>query len=453
MTPNSRAGRVSFAEILSSLSVALDMVEGQPEGHAVRTCFLAMRLADELGMSVEEKTQLYFAAIVKDAGCSSNSARIHAMFGGEEFPNKRDVKFIDWTSTAESLKFAFSHTEPQGTIAQKLRRMISNAGQPGKVMDLVTEARCTAGAEIALMLGFDHSVSRAVLALDEHWDGRGSPRHLQCEEIPLFARILCLCQTMEVFASAYGPTAAYLMMRERCGKWFDPELCRAMEGFENEVPFWARHQTMLESATCTLEMPEAASAASDADIDQVCQAFAQIIDAKSTFTGEHSTRVTRYAVDMGEAFGMDADRLSTLKRAALLHDIGKLGVSNSILDKPGKLSDDEFHSVRRHPALTWHILSRINGFDRITEIAAAHHEKLDGTGYHMGLSAEQIDLDMRILATADVFDALTARRPYRDAMPVHNALIIMDADAGWHLDPECVAMTRELYGSQELMAA
>lgn len=167
--------RLTKAELLSALSHALDMVEGQPPGHATRTALIAQRIARELGLDEEEQNSLFFASLLKDAGCSNNSARIHKMFGGDEFISKREVKLIDWSSPVESIKFALRHTERGGTVASKLRRMLSNVGSPQQVMDEVTQARCTRGAEIALMLGFDQATSDAIRDLDEHWDGRGSP--------------------------------------------------------------------------------------------------------------------------------------------------------------------------------------------------------------------------------------------------------------------------------------
>ena len=182
----------------------------------------------------------------------------------------------------------------------------------------------------------------------------------------------------------------------------------------------------------------------DTSLDKVCQCFAEIIDAKSTFTGEHSTRVTGYALELAQYFQFEKERLKTLEHAALLHDIGKLGVSNSILEKPGRLDAEEFNKVKEHPYLSTKILTPIRGFERVTEIASAHHERLDGKGYWQGLSGDQLDLDMRILTVSDVFDALTARRPYRDAMSADEALKIMRKDEGTAFDPSCLRALEDI---------
>ena len=181
----------SKASILGALSQALDLVEGQPEGHALRTAKLALKLADLMGLSDQAKEDLYFAAVLKDSGCSNNAVRIQKMFGGDEFLAKRKVKLVDWTSNLESVKFAIAQTEAGNSIGAKLRRLAQNLGHPTKVMDEVTEARCTRGAMIAKMLGLNASVADAIQSLDEHWDGQGSPYKLKGDEIPLLARILC----------------------------------------------------------------------------------------------------------------------------------------------------------------------------------------------------------------------------------------------------------------------
>ncbi len=446
-----------IGQVLEALSRALDITEGQLQGHSFRSMLISVRLGQEIGLEEQDLVRLYYAALLKDSGCSSNSARVHQVFGADEVVIKRNVKYTDWSRTLDSVRYALRSMAPDDTIAERIKRIIGMAGPPNKIMDEVTKARCTRGAEIAASLGFDREVSEAVRALDEHWDGKGSPSHLKGEQIPLLARILCLAQTFEVFASAYGLPAAYTMLSERKGRWFDPELVNATYGFAEDRIFWETWAKHLRGEEIASPLPADAVKWDTTGVDQICDSFAQIVDAKSNFTGEHSARVTTYAVQLGRYFGFEADRLQTLKRAALLHDVGKLGVPNSILDKPGKLTESEFARVREHPRYTFNILSAITGFERITAIADAHHEKLNGQGYWRGLNGDQLDLDMRILAVADIFDALSAKRPYRDAMPLEKVFSIMRSEAGELIDASCVEALAEIYGhgcgSDEVPAA
>lgn len=436
---------LSLAEILSSLSYALDLTGGHPAGHAQRTCLIGMRLAQAIGLEGDDLSSLYHALLMKDAGCSSNAARMFEIFGSDDIAAKRLSKLHDWSNLFDAARYAAAVTLPQGALLTRARRLLHISTHQSETSGMMMQARCDRGAQIALSLGLGETAATCVRHLDEHWDGRGAPGKLAGEHISLLGRIACLAQTMDVFTQTFDVPTAYEIARKRAGKWFDPALVDAARSFENDAAFW---QSVAEDPRATLlqlDVHAAIERASEARIDAVCDAFAQIVDAKSHFTAEHSSRVTHYAVEIAQGLGIGGRRLTILRRAALLHDIGKLAVSNAILDKPGQLTDDEFAQIKTHPFQTQRILSGIRGFANLTEIACAHHERLDGHGYWRGLTAEQLTLDMRILAVADVFDALSADRPYRSAMPVAQVFGILDKDAGVALDRDCIGILRDIY--------
>ena len=174
-------------------------------------------------------------------------------------------------------------------------------------------------------------------------------------------------------------------------------------------------------------------------LDDIAEAFGQVVDAKSPFTAGHSARVALYTALLSESLGVPEARRRWLKRGALLHDVGKLGVSNRILDKPGKLDAAEWHAVQRHASYTEAILGRVRIFDELARVSAAHHERLDGKGYPRGLLAKDICLETRIITTADIFDAITAERPYCGAVPVDQTLAIMQDSVGTAIDATCLA--------------
>lgn len=440
-------------EILSALSHALDITEGQPRGHAVRTAMIALRVADELHLSEVERHDLYFASLLKDAGCSSNAVRVYKVFAADDLITKRKVKLVDWSNPIEAVRFALENMMPGSSMVQKIVHALKETRGSPRVMDEVTLARCTRGAQIARYIGFSEATARAIEYLDEHWDGCGSPYKLRGEQIPLLARIVSMAQTMEVFAASFGVPATYEMLQKRKGRWFDPELVRVALHFQSDTRFWALHAELLRNPEWRLPSPEFTRFASPADIDRISEAFAMIVDAKSSFTAEHSRRVAQYTVEIGAAFGWSKDRLNFLYRAGLLHDIGKLGVSNTILEKPGRLTEEEFAQVRNHPRYTYEILRQIRSFEYLAEVAGAHHERLDGRGYWRGLTAEQLNTDMRILAVADVFDALSAERPYRPALPLSEVFAIMERESGTALDAACVSALKACYGDCELAPA
>jgi len=169
-------------------------------------------------------------------------------------------------------------------------------------------------------------------------------------------------------------------------------------------------------------------------------ALARTVEAKDRYTSGHSQRVARYCVEMGEWLGLSAERIETLRLGALLHDIGKVAVPDAVLLKPGPLDDEEFEEMRRHPAAGDRILAALPGLRDIADIARSHHEKWDGTGYPLGVSGEAIPLEGRICAIADAYDALVTKRSYKEAMPLEQALDILEKDAGTHFDPELVQL-------------
>lgn len=169
--------------------------------------------------------------------------------------------------------------------------------------------------------------------------------------------------------------------------------------------------------------------------------LATSIDARDKITAGHSTRVKLYSILLADALGMNAKDKSLLEKAAILHDIGKIGIRDSVLQKDGKLTDEEYKHIQEHVRITHNILNKIYmspDFRIITEMACSHHEKWDGTGYYRHLKGEEITLGGRILAVADVFDAITSKRHYRDKMPIANVLDILMKGAGSHFDKNLV---------------
>jgi len=441
---------LSLSEILSSLSYALDLTSGQPMGHAQRSCLIAMRIGVELGLSDDSLSSLYHAMLVKDSGCSSNAARMYEIFGGDEIATKRASKIVDWSNLIEAAQYAAAYSLPGSSVLKRAGHFLKMAPKLTDLSNGLMESRCNRGAQIALYLGLGDEAADCIRALDEHWDGRGAPLHLKGEEIPILGRIACLAQTLEVFVATFERRSAYETLRSRSGKWFDPELVRIACSFESDDKFWADLRDDPAASLLQIDVQAAIQIATEQRIDSICNAFASIVDAKSPFTGEHSSRVRDYTVQIAGAFGIRGRRLTSLRRAALLHDIGKLAVPNTILDKPAKPTEEEWVVIRKHPMYSHKILSGIRGFERMAELAAAHHERLDGSGYYQGLSADQLDLDMRIIAVADVFDALSAERPYRPAMPREEVFKILDKEAGTSLDRRCIAMLKERYDGKTL---
>jgi putative nucleotidyltransferase with HDIG domain len=440
LTEQSHDSTVSLSSVLSALSYALDLTEGQPMGHSVRTCMIGMRIAEQLGLSVAERGDLYYALLLKDAGCSSNASRLFHILNADEIRAKGDVKTTDWTRVGwESLNYAIGHVATGMPFLQRMQRLFQVAATQQQDSCSLVKIRCERGSHIAKQLGFSESVAASIYNLDEHWNGNGYPEGLRKNEIPLFSRIANLSQTLDVFYTERGSKAALEAVRKRSGRWFDPELVKAAVSLGQSGVLWQglQDQEIIQNVA-SLEPENRRMTATEESIDRICSAFAEVIDAKSPFTYRHSHGVADTAVEIGLWFGMNVKTLKQLRRAALLHDIGKLSVPNSILEKPAKLSGEEWTVVKSHPYFTFEILRKIPGFERLSHDAAAHHEKLDGTGYWRGLGSEQLSRFARILAVADIFDALHAKRPYRDGMPLEKVFELLRKDAPHALDLPCV---------------
>ena len=435
---------IALSELIGALSGALDVGEGEPPGHARRTCLIGMRLADELALDADARSDLFYALLLKDAGCSANAAHMSALFGADDQVAKRTSKLVDWSQPWHAFVWSVRTVAPEGSLRDRADRLraIRNEGQ---VTRSLMRARCHRGAEIARMVGFPEATAEAIRALDEHWDGHGQPLGLRGEDIPLAARILCLAQTVEVFHSTRGLRAAYRVAVRRSGEWFDPDVVAALRSFHSDRRFWG---SLAAGDVSTVEPPDRILTADEGRLDRIAEGFAAVIDAKSPWTREHCDRVSAIALGVGELVGLDEATLRELRRAALLHDLGKLSISNRILDKPGPLSEAELARFQQHPLLTEQILRPVSGFAPLAAVASAHHERLDGSGYPHGLAGEELTPPMRVLAIADVYEALVSDRPYRPAYPPQAALELMLADVPHRLDPEAFAALETLVNRQ-----
>jgi HD-GYP domain-containing protein (c-di-GMP phosphodiesterase class II) len=441
--PNLRPGSaasIRVSELLSALSYALDLTEGREMGHSVRSCVIGMRIAKEIGLPEADQADLYYTLLLKDAGCSSNSSRLHHILNADDLKAKGDLKTVDWTRVGwESLHYAVTHVATSTPYPQRIWKMLQVAASQQTDSCELVKIRCERGSQIARRLGFSENVATGIHSLDEHWNGGGYPNGLLRGEIPIFSNIANLAQTLEVFLRAQGKKEALDAARRRSGRWFSPGLVKAVISLSRSGRLWeGLEKEDLAEEVMELEPADKRLTADDQTVDNICLAFAEIIDAKTPFTYQHSNGVADAAVDIGRHFGFSEKETRRLRRAALLHDIGKLGVSNAILEKPGKLTSEEFESVRKHPFFSFEILRRIPAFADFSFDAAAHHERLDGKGYWRGLNAEQLTLPARVLAVADVFDALRAKRPYRDALPLEKVFSIMREDAPHALDRSCL---------------
>jgi HD-GYP domain-containing protein (c-di-GMP phosphodiesterase class II) len=435
----------SLAEILGAFSYALDLTEGQPAGHSLRACWIASRMAVALRLSAADRRTVYYATLLKDLGCSSNAARIAELYLADDRKVKQEHKLLA-VGLGPTLRYVFTRTGQGERLGARAKAILAILRDGNAIVTDLIQTRCTRGADIAHQLRFPESVAHAIAALDEHWDGSGKPLGLRGDTIPLPAQLALLAQIADVFHAAAGPQAAIEEVAARSGSWFDPALARCFAVLVTREPgFWADlAHPALEARVRAFEPKEQRVAVDEDYLDDIAAAFGAVIDAKSPYTGGHSGRVGAYTEALGQALGVEGARLRTLKRGAMLHDVGKLAVSSRVLEKPGKLDDIEWEEMRSHAAHTTAILSRIAPLRDMAAVAGAHHERLDGRGYPLGLDAMLIAREARIITVCDFYDALTADRPYRAALPVEQALGIMAGEISKAIDGEVFAALRDI---------
>ena len=425
--------QVTFASLVAALSFALDLTEGACAGHAVRTCILGMKIAFELDLPSDLLSDLYYALLLKDVGCSDNAN----LFAGIVHAGVRKRIAREPHDVSVSIAPPMNVSNNQLYTLDEPRRLLTLVGM--RDAEDLNRTRCERGASVVRDLGLGPLSAGAIYCLDERWDGSGSPDHLAGSEIPLLARIVSVAQTLEVFHRLHGPLAALDVVQRRSSHWFDPEIVRAAVSISRRGLLWEGTEDHLMHGYVLALEPNPRGLLSDAFvIDRICVAFAATVDAKSPYTYTHSTGVARAAVRMGKVLGLNPRELTALRRASLLHDIGKLSVPNYVLNKTGPLTDEEWRIVKKHPFYTYEILTRIPGFEEIARVAATHHEKLDGSGYHRGLPGVDLCLMSRILTVADMFDALTGKRPYREQMSTKEVIDTLRRDTPHALDASCV---------------
>jgi HD-GYP domain-containing protein (c-di-GMP phosphodiesterase class II) len=406
-----------------------------------------MRLGKEIGLGDQDLSALYYALLLKDAGCSGNASRMAALFGSDDNETKARMKLVDWHKRVRLALYTAANVARGQGLFKRVKQFLTIARTENMTKELIT-LRCERGAKIAGRLGFPADTARAIRSLDEHWSGLGYAEGLSGEDIPLLARIANLAQTVEAFHAAGGVKRALEVAQERRASWFDPQLVNIVLSWRRDLAFWNRLSGEDVTALVLAEEPaDRVRYVDEEGLNEVARAFADIIDAKSPFTFEHSRRVADYAVAMGRVLDFDEDELRRLYRAGLLHDIGKLGVSNRILDKEGPLDEAERIAMERHPANSYSILERVTAFRDFAHTAALHHEKLDGSGYPYGLTGDKLDQSARCLVVADIYDALTTDRPYRAGMKRERAMAIIGADSGTKLCETAIGALRQVVAS------
>jgi HD-GYP domain-containing protein (c-di-GMP phosphodiesterase class II) len=398
---------------------------GQPMEHALRQCLIASRLAERIGLDLDDREAVYCAALMAWVG-GHVDAYEQAKWFGDEMALKADVRRVDFTSTTTDVTFMLRHIGAGQSLVHRARTGIGFLGGGMKYVDAMLETHWRAADGLAASLGLNQKVRKSIEQTFERWDGRGAPFGAERDEIIVTSRLINLADVVEVFHRSGGVDAAVAVARERSGTQFDPALVDVFCGVAPEL-FDDLDASVSWDAVLAAE-PAIGAPLSEGEFDAALEAIADFTDVKSPYTLGHSRGVADLAGDAAREIGLPRADATAVRRAGLVHDLGRLGVSNAIWDKKGDLTLDEAERVRTHPNLTERLLAPSPALAPLGVLAIQHHERLDGSGYPRGLKAEALSAAGRVLAAADTYRAKIEPRPHRPAVSSAEAAAILRSE-------------------------
>jgi HD-GYP domain-containing protein (c-di-GMP phosphodiesterase class II)/DNA-binding CsgD family transcriptional regulator len=428
MSPGSDVESLRLVELLGAISLATDLGTGQPLGHGLRTSVLATALAQELGLNRAAVAGVQRVALLRFLGCTADSAETARMTGGDDLAFLSGMAPVAMGSRPEGGRRLIQLVGADRPAPQRAALMARALGDPGAARRSLS-AHCEVAAMLARRLGVGPEVTEALAHAYERWDGRGFPEGLRGDAIPLAVRVSTVARDADLFWRAGSAEMAELL-RARRGRAYDPAVVDACLAIGPEV---LPRLDGMDPWEPMLAADEGSDVIPVPRLDETLTALADFADLKSPWTRGHSRRVATLAAAAASEVGMAGEEATRLRRAALVHDLGRVGVPNGIWDRPGALGVVDRERVRMHPYLTEVTVSCCPALSGLGRLAGAHHERLDGSGYHRG--ARELGTAERLLAVADLVAAMGEPRPYRPpATPSTVADAVREEVAGGRLD-------------------
>jgi HD-GYP domain-containing protein (c-di-GMP phosphodiesterase class II) len=416
---------VRSGELFAALSLATDLGTGQPAEHGLRTCLLAVELAERMGLDRQDGEDAYYLGLLHSIGCTSDAPVTTRVFGDDR-AHKAAYTLAHPGRPDEVLAYLWRNVYPQGPTVKRLRAFAAMVAAGPAFARENLRGHCEVGERLGERLRLPRRSCDGLRYVFERWDGRGMPDGASGEEIPIAARILHAARDAAAFAAAGGTSMAVEMAQGCAGSTLDPALaallCDHAEEMLEQVAAadaWER-VVAIEPRPRTYQREE---------LSQACQVVADYADLKTFGTLGHSRSVAELAEAAGWRLGLDHDDIGELRRAAWLHDIGRVGVSGAIWEKPGPLTGGEWEQVRLHSYYTERLLARVPGLAALADAAASDHERIDGSGYHRGLDSARLSPAARVLAVADCWCAMAEPRAHRAALSPSDAAEVLREQA------------------------
>ncbi len=429
------AAPVRLAELVAALSLGIDLGFGQPMEHVLRQCLIALRLAEQLGLDERERATIYYTALLVNVGCHADAHEQAKWFGDDIALKATKYEYEPFSArdVAGMVRMIGAGSTPLHRVRTGLDFAISGRREVSNML----AHHAGLARELAAQLRLPESVLDALAGSYERWDGRGWPGNAAGDRIPIASRVVQLAEYVEVAHRVGGSDAAIALAERRRATQFDPLLVDTLRldaakilGPIDDTSWW--------DAVIDAE-PALAIALSESQCDEALRAIGRFVDLKSPWTIGHSGAVADLAAAAGGRLGMPDDEVRTLYRAGLVHDFGRLGVSNSIWDKRGPLGAGEWERVRMHPYFSERMLRQSPTLAPLANVAVQHRERLDGSGYPRGLQGGAISMPARALGAADVYQAMREPRPYREPRPADDAAAELRAEVrAGRLDSDAV---------------
>ena len=433
-----QGGRVRRAELMAALSMATDLAMGQPMEYAMATCVVAVRLGERAGLHPQDLQDAYYEALLRYIGCNADVAWLSSIVG-DEIALRREFALIDSADQAASLALmvrSIRAANADASLLRAARAVMAGLRQLSLVKTSFFPGHCEVASRLAQRMGFAPAFVATVGQLYARWDGKGVPA-LKGDEIAPAMQVVSLAQDAVTFLRSGGIEAVRKMARQRSGKAHSPRLCSLLQGGAGDLldgledgPTWEQVLALEPGQPVRLD---------DAAMDAACEAIADFADLKSPWHLGHSRRVAELAAGAAQQLSFSHADVGRLRRAGWLHDIGRCGVSASVGSQAGPLNERQWEQMRLHPYLTERILARPDELREIGQLAATHHERLDGSGYAKGLKAPMLDTSSRVLIASHRYVSLLEERPHRPALDEARAAGMLATEArGGRLDRQCV---------------
>jgi HD-GYP domain-containing protein (c-di-GMP phosphodiesterase class II) len=413
-----------LAELTIALSLATDLGTGQPMEHGLRATWLSLQVAEGLGLDAAARSCVYYVALLRFVGCTSDASETAAMSGGDELSFNAAMAPILMASGGEATRHFVAHLA-ENTPWPRRAGLVARALADPKGAARSAQGHCEVAERLAGRLGLNAEIRLALAHGFERFDGKGHPDGWEADAVPIAVRIVGAARDAELFGRAAGWAAARDTLVGRSGKGYDPAVVNVLVA-EGEA--WLAESGDDLCARVLDAEPAPVIAIAPDDLDGTLGAIAEFVDLKSPWLRTHSTGVSELAADASRAAGLSDDDATKVRRAALVHDVGRVGVPSGIWDRDGPLTTEQWERVRLHPYLTERVLTRCSMLRALVDVAGRHHERADGSGYHRGAKDTELDLSARMLAAADAYHAMTEARPYRPALVANDAAKELRAD-------------------------